>query len=134
MTKVNVRGGVNGTIERLDKIRAEAPVKLNDVVRDGTRAGTTLAKQYASRTSGKHAKKYPATITPQMNRPRKSLFGGNIFSGSYGPEARGQGLLGGILENGSRNNPAHLNLARSADVIGPQFPREVGDVIDGLFW
>lgn len=134
MTKVNIRGGVSDLIADMEKIVKEAPVVLNGVVRDGVRAGTVLAKQNAQRTSGTHAKKYPATISPQMNRPRRSLFGHIVYSGVYGPEPRGQGLLGTILENGSQNNSAHLNLSRSADMIAPRLPIEAGDAVDRLFW
>ena len=132
--EIRIRGGVKDLVADMEKIPKQAPTVLNNVVREGVKAGTSLAKTYAKDTSGRHAKKYPATISPQMYRPRRSLFGGTFYGGEYGPEPRGQGLLGTVLENGSRNNPPHANLARSADVIGPVFPREVGDAIDGLFW
>lgn len=132
--RIHVRHHLGDLSADLLRIHKEAPAQINSVVRDGVKAGTVLAKDFATATSRKHAKKYPATMSPQMNRPRRSLFGGTFYSGEYGPQPRGQGLLGSILENGSRNNPAHLNLARSADIIGRQFPREVGDALDRLFW
>lgn len=130
---ITVRGGVDDLIADMARIRAEAPLVLNGVVRDGVRAGTELAKNFAKRSAGKHGKRYPTAITPQMHRPRPSLFGGMFYGGEYGPDSsRPQG--GMSFEYGSRNQKPHLDLNRSADIIGPQFPREVGDAIDRLFW
>lgn len=132
MTKINIRGGVNDLIADMTKIRKEAPTVLNGIVRDGIRAGTVLAKDNARRSAGKHGKRYPAAITSQMRTPYH--YGdGTIFHGEYGPDiSRPQG--GMSFEYGSRNQKPHLDLNRSADVIGPQFPREVGDAVDRLFW
>jgi hypothetical protein len=131
--KVIVIGGVGDLRDDLLRISKEAPVALRAVVSEGIKAGNTEAKALATVTSRAHARKYPGTFTAEM-RPTYHFGSGNIYSGEYGPNARGQGLLAGILENGSRNNPAHLNLSRSLDLIGPQFPREVGAAVDGLFW
>lgn len=132
MTKVNIRGGVSDLIADMEKIRKEAPRALNGVVREGIGAGTVLAKDNARRSSGKHGKRYPAAITSQMGTPY--LYGdGAIYHGEYGPDiSRPQG--GMSFEFGSRKQKPHLDLNRSADIIGPQFSREVGDVIDRLFW
>lgn len=111
----------------------EAPVVLKAVVRKNAREGNALAKGYAKVSSGKHAKKYPGTFTVG---PVESFsgFGGSNITCEYGPAPRGQGLLGPILENGSRNNPAHLNLARSADVIAWTFGPNVLHAAHSLFW
>lgn len=132
MTKVNVRGGVTDLIADLDKIRAEAPSKLRGVVSDGIKAGTVLAKNNAQRSSGRHGKRYPSAITAEM-RAAYRYGDGTIYHGEYGPDiSRPQG--GMSFEFGSRKQKPHLDLNRSADIIGPQFSREVGDVIDRLFW
>jgi hypothetical protein len=66
-------------------------------------------------------------------RPTFAGFGTVIHSGEYGPDiARPQG--GMSFEYGSRNQPPHLDLARSADLIGPSTVGEVGRMVDRLFW
>lgn len=122
-----------GDLERdLRAIAPKARTEFRGVVREAVKAGNTVAKGFARETSGTHARKYPSTFTSQINRD-SGLFG-NTYTGEYGPEPRGQGLLGNILENGSRNNKAHLNLARSADLIAYQLPSHVHAVLDELFW
>ena len=116
----------------LKGIVRQVPKDCRRVVREGVRAGNMLAKDYAKVTSREHAKLYPGTFTTQTSS--FSGFGASVYSGEYGPESRGQGNLASILENGSRNNPAHLNLARSADIIGPSFAQEVRALPDGWFW
>lgn len=108
---------------------------MRDTVRDGIRAGNELAKDSASRHNppGSHSRNYPSTFSSEMYRGL-GLFG-NTISGEYGPEHRGQGELASILEGGSRNgNAAQMNLASSADVIGPSFGQEVGRLVDKWFW
>lgn len=104
---------------------------MRDVVRDGIKAGNTLAKDFAKRSAGAHGKHYHRAFTTEM-RGGLGLFG-NTISGEYGPDiARPQG--GMSFEQGSRNQPPHLDLARSADIIGPSFAQEVRALPDRWFW
>ena len=108
---------------------------MRDVVRDGIRAGNELAKANARRKNGprSHAWKYPGTFSAAMHSGG-GLFG-NVISGEYGPRPARAGLLAPILENGSRSgNAPQMNLARSADVIFPQFPVEVRAMSAKWFW
>ena len=122
----------------LDKLAADmadiiprAKVEMRGKVRDGIRAGNTLAKDFAKRSAGRHGKHYPNAFTTQMNSGA-GLFG-NVYSGEYGPDAeRPQG--GMSFEGGSRNQPPHNDLAKSADIIGPSFAQEVSQMADGWFW
>lgn len=122
----------------LDKLAAEmadiiprARVEMRAKVREGLRAGNTLAKDYAKRSAGRHGKHYPNAFTIEMNGGT-GLFG-NVYSGEYGPDiSRPQGDMS--FEGGSRNQPPHNDLAKSADVIGPSFAQEVGQLADGWFW
>jgi hypothetical protein len=58
---------------------------------------------------------------------------GNTVSGEYGPDAAmPQG--GMSFEFGSRNQKPHLDLAKSADVIGPALAQEVRGLADQWFW
>lgn len=129
---IRVTHSIDDLADDMRGIAVRSPGDMKDVVRQGIKAGNMVAKDLARESSRKHAKLYPGTFTANMYRGG-GLFG-NTYSGEYGPEPRGQGNLAGILENGSRNNPPHLNLARSADLIGPSFAQEVRALPDKWFW
>ena len=128
---VNVSHGLGDLARDMEKIPPKARKDMRDTVRDGVRAGAELARINAKRTSGTHGKHYPKSITASMNRGG-GLFG-NVISGEYGPDsAKKQG--GMSFENGSKNQPPHRDLARSADIIGPSFAQEVRKLPDRWFW
>lgn len=102
------------------------------VVKEGIRVGAQVARDNAKRTAGKHGKHYPRSITASMNGI-VSFGGVGGISGEYGPNsAMPQG--GMSFENGSRNQPPHRDLAKSADLIGPSFGQEVAQLPDRWFW
>lgn len=111
-------------------IAREAPRKLTGAVRDTATVGNRAAKTHARATSGTHARDYPGTFTAEANR---AGFTG-IASYEYGPEHRGQGMLAGILEEGSQNNPAHHNLAKSVDLAGPLLAYQVRRTAGDQWW
>lgn len=102
------------------------------IVTEGARVGATLARGNAKRTAGRHGKRYPSAITSD----RASVFfgfGGGEITAAYGPDSsKPQG--GMSFEGGSRNQPPHHDLAKSADVIGPAFVGEVRSMLDDIFW
>lgn len=135
MTTVRVLHTIDDLGDDLVGIARSCRRDMRDTVADGIKAGAEVAKGYArtNNPAGSHAWKYPGTISSRMNSGA-GLFG-NTYSGEYGPFPRGQGLLGLILENGSRNgNRPQLNMARSADIIGPAFAAEVRALPDRWFW
>ncbi|MDN7120302.1 hypothetical protein INN71_02735 [Nocardioides sp. ChNu-153] len=104
---------------------------MREIVRDGVRAGATLSRQNAERTSGAHGKHAPKAISSEMHSGG-GLFG-NSISGEWGFDAnKPQG--GMSWETGSRNQPAHLPLAKAADIIGPQFAVEVHRATGRWYW
>lgn len=113
-------------------IGRKAPNAMRDTVRTTLRDGNTIAKEFARETSGTHARKYPGTFSAAM-LPNQTGFGATIVRGEYGPVPRGQGLLAPLLERGSRNNKAHLNLDRSADLIARYFSIAADELVDELF-
>lgn len=132
MASIRVTQSLGDLSADLQRIATEVRPRMRGVVRDGLKVGSTIAKANAKRTAGKHGKRYPSSITSEMGSSL-GLFG-NTISGEYGPDSsRPQG--GMSFEFGSRNQPAHLDLARSADVVGPAFLRsvddEIGDIFDG---
>ena len=137
MTGIRVTHGLDDLEADMRYIARTAPKDCRDTVRDGIRAGNELAKDSAKRNNGPPHKsaswKYPGTFSAEMH-VGAGLFG-NTYSGEYGPRHEGQGMLAPILENGSRKgNAAQLNLAKSADVIGPAFAQEVRRLVDRWFW
>jgi hypothetical protein len=135
MTGVRVTTTTNDLESDLRHIALTARGDMRDTVRDGIKAGNELAKDFARAKNGprSHSRKYPGKFFVEM-RPGLGLFG-NVIGGEYGPRHEGQGMLAGILENGSRSgNAAQLNLAKSADIIGPSFAQEVRALPDRWFW
>lgn len=128
MSTVRVSSTIGDLRDDLLRISKEAPVKLRGVVREGIKVGNEVAQTSARRQSGTHGKHYPNAFTAEMHPS-----GGYVYSGEYGPDAAmPQG--GMSFEWGSRNQPPHLDLNKSADVIAPAFGRKVGEAVDGLFW
>lgn len=82
--------------------------------------GMTLAKAFAKESAGDHGRHYPRAITSERKHPLGLTW-------VYGPDvAKRQG--GMSFERGSRNQPPHLDLNRSADIIGPRLG-QVADVM-----
>ena len=114
--------------------RAERDMKT--CVREAAVAGNQLAKDYAREKNGEesHSRKYPGTFAAGAVRSF-SGFGSSVYQAEYGPLARDQGILAPILENGDRSeNAPQMNLARSADRIGPSFAMEARRLPNGWFW
>lgn len=135
MSTVRVSSSIGDLRDDLLRISKEAPPLLRNVVVEGCRVGNQVARDNARRTAPTHGKLYPRAFTTEMHATYRHGFGGggNVYSGEYGPRAdMPQG--GMSFEWGSRNSPPHLDLNKSADLIGPSFARETGNVVDRLFW
>jgi hypothetical protein len=133
MARVLVRHGIDDLASDLAEIPARAVAEMRGIVREGAQVGNSLAKDFARESSGTHARKYPGTFSAEMLSGFVG-FGSRVIQAEYGPRATGQGLLAPILENGSRHNKPHFNLARSADIIGPALLGEVDRAVERWFW
>jgi hypothetical protein len=113
----------------LRKVAVNAPRAFRKVVADNTRAGNNLAKALARQSAGSHGKYYYRSFTTTLsNFPS---FG--LYVGEYGPDSElPQG--GMSFEHGSRNQPPHLDLNKSADLTGPTFADQAAEALYGLFW
>lgn len=123
-----MRVKVTSHLDALAADMAAIPVRAvkdgSKVVRKNLREGNRLAKAFAKNSAGSHGKLYPLAFSAEMT---------SALAGEYGPDAaKPQG--GMSFEYGSRNQPPHLDLNRSADIIGPKFARDVDDMIGRLFW
>lgn len=114
------------------KVATGARTDMRRVVRNGIRVGNDVAKGYAKRSAGAHGKHYHRAFSAEMH---ESLFGSGAatISGEYGPE-RGKRQGDMSFEGGSRNQPGHRDLARSADLIGGSFGQEVAGLPAEWFW
>ncbi len=100
-----------------------APTLEAKAVRKVAIEGNKIAKAFAVESSGHHGMHYPSRFTAEAITPT---------SWEYGPSGRPQGNMS--FEHGSRNQPPHHDLARSADIAGPMLADEAQDVLDQLFW
>lgn len=119
---------VRHTIDRLERDCTTVPVTaardMALATRKNAERGNKNAKANARRTSGSHGKHYPNAFTAEAITP---------LMWEYGPDAsRPQG--GMSFEFGSRNQPPHLDLAKSADIAGPLFARDVSKAAGSWFW
>lgn len=131
MTIIRCRHTFGDVADDLKTITRRARADMVDVVRDGIRAGTVVAQDFARTSSGTHGKHYPRAITSEMNRGG-GLFG-NVISGEYGPDVNKK--QGGMsFEGGSRNQPPHNDLAKSLDRIRPAFHGEAAALPEKWFW
>jgi hypothetical protein len=104
---------------------------MRECVSESITEGNKLAKANAKRTAGAHGKHYHRAFSASMHRGY-GLFG-NTISGEYGPDSsKPQG--GMSFERGSRNQPPHNDLAKSADIAGEKLALKVNLRVDGWFW
>jgi hypothetical protein len=122
--RVHVTHFIDDLADDCRAIAVGAPTDLRDVVQEGLKVGNTVARDNARRSAGTPGKHYPDAFSWEMT---------GVLTGEYGPDvAKPQG--GMSFEFGSRNQKPHLDLAKSADLIGPSFAQEVGRLAQRWFW
>jgi hypothetical protein len=123
--------GITDLAGDLDKMTAEAPVELARTVRADAIEGNRIARAFASEQHSMHS---------DIDVPYQESFEAEEVgphSWTYGPIDDGiphGGSQATGYELGSRNQPPHLDLARSVDIIGPQFADDIGETAVSLFW
>lgn len=131
--RIDVKHGIGDLAADAARVPPKAAKSMRTTVNTAARLGNQLAKDSARRTAGKHGKHYPNAMTWE---PRAAFygFGTGLISAEYGPEiGRPQG--GMSFERGSRNQSRpHLNLARSADIIGGTLAQEIRSESAEWFW
>lgn len=116
------------TIDRLAADLAKIPAKvareLPPVVRRAADDGNDAAKAFAKESAGSHGKHYHKAFSVERLGPLEY---------EYGPDAsKPQG--GMSFEGGSRNQPPHNDLAKSADTLAEDLSGRVNQAMDGWFW
>ena len=122
--RIEVRSHILDLKTDLESIPERAPADLSRAVRETAVEGNRLAAVFARKSAGRHGVHYPDAITVEQRGP---------YRYEYGPDSSMP--QGGMeFEWGSRNQPAHLDLNRSADIIGPKLADRVDRALQGLFW
>lgn len=122
--RVHVTHSIGDLASDLRQMAVTAKPALARVVKSNAYEGARLARGFAKSSAGSHGKHYPNSIDAESRGPLKW---------EYGPDSSmPQG--GMSFEFGSRNQKPHLDLARSADIVGPQLLDDVDDVVGNLFW
>lgn len=134
MTGIHVVENTLGDLANdLAGIARQAPKDMRATVKEGIKVGNSLAKDNARESAGSHGKLYHRAFSAEMHGGWSGGFGAYLISGEYGPDAsKPQGNM--EFEEGSRNQPAHDDLARSTDVIFPAFLGEVRRLPDRWMW
>lgn len=119
---------ITHTLADLDRDMRALPVKAArmqaELVRGTAEKGNRIARNFARSSAGKHGKHYPNAFSAEAVDP---------FTWVYGPDAgKPQGDMS--FEFGSRNQRPHLDLAKSADIVGPGMASDVRKMLDRLFW
>lgn len=119
---------VSHDLDRLQRDLKKIPGKLaGGAERAAARRaqeGNRNAKRRATRTAGKHGKHYPSAFIAERV---------GDMHWRYGPiTSIAQGAMS--FEGGSRNQPPHLDLEKSAAVVGPKFGRDISQLIGRVFW
>lgn len=128
MARIRVIHGIDDLASDMAKIPVTARKDMVGVVREGIKVGASLARDNAKRSSGPHGKRYYKRITSEMHGA--VTFGGVTgISGEWGPHDGGLPVGAGY-----RHGPPNMDLANSADVVGPAFYGEVKRLPEKWFW
>lgn len=122
--RVRVQHDIGDLANDLASVARRTRPDLARVVRMNAQRGNKNAKMYARETAGAHGKHYHKAFSAEAITP---------LMWEYGPDASmPQG--GMSFEWGSRNQPPHQDLNRSADLAGPAFAKDVDKIVGRLFW
>lgn len=121
MARVSVTHGIGDLASDLASIPPRAISQGSKIVKRDTREGRNHARRIARKASGPHGSAYFRRISDEMVGP---------LEGEYGPTAvKGEDYVGAGWRSGE-----NTDLPKSADIIGPKFADDIGDMVDGLFW
>lgn len=131
MNGVRVTSSIGDLARDLFTMADEAPFELGRTVEADAKEGNRIARAFASQQH---------TMGTDIDVPYHESFSAEPrgpHTWEYGPEDDGiphGGSQATGYEFGSVNQPPHLDLARSVDIIGPQFAEDVLETAASLFW
>jgi hypothetical protein len=124
VSSIRVIHSIDDLADDCRRIAVRGKADMARVTRMNAQRGNRIAKGFAKESAGAHGKHYHRAFSMEAITP---------LEWEYGPDAaKPQG--GMSFEFGSRNQPPHLDLARSADLVGPMFARDVSNLPDKWFW
>ncbi|MFE6645663.1 hypothetical protein ACFVJS_03810 [Nocardioides sp. NPDC057772] len=130
---IRVSHNLGDLVSDMSQVGPIAVKDMHGIVKDGARIGGLEARANAKRTAADHGRHYPSAITWDRSARSYYGFGGGAITAEYGPETgRRQG--GMSFEDGSRNQPPHWDLAKSARLVGPAMAGELRSAMDDWFW
>lgn len=118
--RVVVHHGIGDLASDLAEIPVEFARKAPGVVAKNAREGNKIAQRLAKERSGPHGKNYFKRLSAEATGP---------LSWEYGPHDGGTPVGAGYRTDGP-----NTDLPTSADLIGPKLGKDMGDLLDGLFW
>lgn len=121
MTTVRVEHNIGDLASDLASIPVTVNRKAVTVVARNVTQGRKLAQKFARASSGPHGRNYWKRITDESSG----------LSGEYGPTGD---VVGNAVGAGWRNGPPNTDLPKSADIQGPKFADDIGDILDKAFW
>jgi hypothetical protein len=84
--------------------------------------GSGAARRLARAASGPHGANYYKRITSGMT---------GTLKGEWGPTGD---VAGNAVGAGWRHGPGNMDLPNSADIIAPEFQRDIGNLLGRMFW
>lgn len=115
---IRVEHSLDDLARDLRTIATTTKARMVGIVRDNVAFGERTAQRFAKESSGSHGLNYFKRITGEMT---------GELEGEYGPHTGN--MIGGGWRHGE-----NTDLARSTDVVGPKFAKDVHDEVDDLFW
>lgn len=119
---MGVRHTMHDMAGDLAGLPAKVDIGLARAVRKNVEQGNAIAQGIARAASGPHGSAYYKRITGEMT---------GAHEGEYGPHGD---VAGNAVGAGWRSGVVNTDLDKSLDIQGPKFAKDVGDVVDGIFW
>lgn len=118
--RINVEhSGITDLASDLRKIAVRAPADMHNVVRRNVKAGELAEQAIAKAASGRHGENYFKRITSEMT---------GALEGEWGPHD------GGTPVGGGWRHGINTDSAKSADLVGPKFAKDMRNLPDDWFW
>ncbi|MDF1603396.1 hypothetical protein [Nocardioides sp. YIM 152315] len=118
--RVRVTHGIGDLANDLAQIPVSFATRAPQVVEWNAQRGNTIARRFAREKAGPHGKDWYKRLTSEMTGP---------LTAEYGPEGIPKTDFVGV---GFRSG-TNLDLPNSADIVGPDFADDTGDMAEGLF-
>lgn len=113
--------GLNELIRDLSDAPRKVQFGAARVVEQAAKKGAEEARRLAPR--GRYLPHYARTITAELRADVRGQ-----FVGEFGPEKRGQGNLGHLIEFGSPTSGPYAHVGPAMDLVTPEFVRGLSDL------